>query len=82
MHRAPSSPVKKMRCGMGIDSRQGKPALNIVECCECGISSGAFWIRWRAYRIDDPELGEPPALAFYCPACADREFGPRRRNRL
>ena len=44
-----------MRCGMGIDSRQGERALNIVECRECGISSGAFWIRWRAYRIDDPE---------------------------
>jgi hypothetical protein len=74
--------VEKMRSGMGIDSRQGERALNIVECRECGISSGAFWIRWRAYRIDDPELEEPPALAFYCPACSDREFGTRRRNRL
>ena len=74
--------MEKMRCGMGIDSRQGERALNIVECRECGISSGAFWIRWRAYRIDDPEYSEPPALAFYCPACADREFGSRRRNRL
>jgi hypothetical protein len=72
----------KMRCGMGTDSRQGEKALNIVECRECGISSGAFWIRWRAYRIDDPEFDEPPALAFYCPACADREFGTPRRHRL
>ena len=82
MHRAPSSAMEKMRYGMGIDSRQGERALNIVECRECGSSSGAFWIRWRAYRIDDPELEEPPALAFYCPACSDREFGARRRNRL
>jgi hypothetical protein len=29
---------------------------------------------WRAYRSDDPELDEPPALAFYCPDCAAREF--------
>jgi hypothetical protein len=71
-----------MRCGMGIDSRHGERTLNTVECRECGISSGAFWIRWRAYRIDDPEFDEAPALAFYCPACADREFGSRRRHRL
>ncbi|HEU5362731.1 MAG TPA: hypothetical protein VFU56_05270 [Gaiellaceae bacterium] len=56
-------------------------SINIVECRECGISSGAFWIRWRAYRCDDPERDEPPTLAFYCPACADREFGRPRRAR-
>jgi hypothetical protein len=27
-------------------------------------------------------LGEPPALAFYCPTCALQEFGPPRRRRL
>ena len=53
---------------MGIDSHRGARTLNTVDCRECGISSGAFWIRWRAYRIDDPEYGELPALAFYCPA--------------
>jgi len=74
--------MTKMRCGMGIDSHRGARTLNTVDCRECGISSGAFWIRWRAYRIDDHEYGELPALAFYCPACADREFGSRRRNRL
>jgi hypothetical protein len=30
---------------------------------------------WRGYRIDDPNENEPPALAFYCPTCAYREFG-------
>ncbi len=59
----------------------GEQRVNTVECRECGISSGAFWIRWRAYRCDDPERDEPPALAFYCPACADREFGRPRRAR-
>jgi len=28
--------------------------------------------RWQALRTDD----EPPELVFYCPACAEREFGP------
>jgi hypothetical protein len=27
--------------------------------------------RWEAYLTDD----EPPELAFYCPECAEREFG-------
>ena len=31
--------------------------------------------RWRSYRIDDPTEDEEPALAFYCPVCAEREFG-------
>lgn len=78
---APSGAVGMMS-PMGAWSRHEEQAVNIVECRECGISSGAFWVRWRAYRTDDPEQNEPPALAFYCPACADREFGPPRRSRL
>jgi hypothetical protein len=32
--------------------------------------------RWFAYLTDD----EPPELAFYCPECAEREFGDRTRR--
>jgi hypothetical protein len=44
----------------------------IVHCAECG----AIWLsaeedRWTAHHTDD----EPPELAFYCPECAEREFG-------
>jgi hypothetical protein len=44
----------------------------VPNCQECG----AVWLcadheRWRAYRTDD----EPPELVFYCPQCAEREFG-------
>jgi hypothetical protein len=45
----------------------------IPKCAECQ----AVWAlpadeeRWRAYLTDD----EPPELAFFCPHCADREFG-------
>ena len=56
------------------DSRDGKP-LNLISCHECGRSSGETWRGWRAYRTDDPETNEPPALAFYCRACSEREFG-------
>jgi hypothetical protein len=31
--------------------------------------------RWRAYRTDDLRLREPPALAVFCPSCAELEFG-------
>ena len=47
----------------------------LVDCIECGCRSDAGWVGWRAYRVDDPENGEPPALGFYCPACAESEFG-------
>jgi hypothetical protein len=56
-------------------------ATPTVVCVECGCSSGLFWGGWGAYRIDDPETGEPPQLAFYCPACAAFEFDRRPRRR-
>jgi hypothetical protein len=46
-----------------------------LECVECKSLSGPDARFWRSYRIDDPSEYEPPALAFYCPACAEREFG-------
>ena len=30
---------------------------------------------WRAYRGDVPGEDPEPILLFYCPACAEREFG-------
>jgi hypothetical protein len=45
----------------------------IPYCEECR----ELWLpgdrdRWHAYWIDD---GEEDKLLFYCPECADREFG-------
>ena len=59
-------------------SEQVDGRTNVVACAECGCLSGLQWAGWRAYRIDDPELREPPALAFYCPGCAAHEFGDSR----
>jgi hypothetical protein len=44
----------------------------ILRRAECE----AHWLpadetRWQAWLTDD----EPPELAFYCPGCAEREFG-------
>jgi predicted RNA-binding Zn-ribbon protein involved in translation (DUF1610 family) len=57
-------------------SSRGRLRLNPVNCPQCGKTSSGKWLGWRAYRSDDPELDEPPALAFFCPACSEREFGP------
>ena len=61
-------------------SRSGRPGPSagcVATCAECGSPSGLRWAGWRAYRVDDPEKNEPPALAFYCPSCAAREFSRR-----
>jgi hypothetical protein len=34
--------------------------------------------RWRAYLGGD-DFGAPAGLVFYCPACAEREFGDELR---
>ena len=48
---------------------------NAVHCLECNCSSGLKWSGWLAYRVDDLETGSLPELGFYCPTCAEREFG-------
>jgi hypothetical protein len=53
----------------------GRYRVEPLQCVECRTLSGRDARRWRSYRTDDPTEGEPPALAFYCPACAEREFG-------
>jgi hypothetical protein len=60
---------------MSETGRQQVHQREHVACVECGRRSDAGWIGWRAYRVDDPELAEPPALGFYCPTCAEAEFG-------
>jgi hypothetical protein len=47
-------------------------AALIPQCAECGerwlpADRGALW----AFHTDD----EPPENVFYCPECAEREFG-------
>jgi hypothetical protein len=58
-------------------SRRAHQHVGLVSCQECHSAPGPGWRGWRAYRSDDPELDEAPALAFYCRNCAEREFGSR-----
>jgi hypothetical protein len=65
--------MERERGAEGADRR--RYAAEVLECVECCTPSDPDAWGWRAYRMDDPELHEPPALAFYCPMCAQREFG-------
>jgi hypothetical protein len=48
----------------------------IPICAECG----GKWLpddeeRWQAYLGVEEHIDEPAELVFYCPECAEREFG-------
>jgi hypothetical protein len=47
----------------------------ILKCVECGVTNNEQGRGWAAYRCDDPERDEAPALAIYCPVCVLIEFG-------
>jgi hypothetical protein len=57
------------------------PTLTIV-CTECGAVADQDARGWRAYRADltaeaeaeDAIAGDVPAVVYYCPVCAAREF--------
>jgi hypothetical protein len=53
----------------------------MLNCEECATqpATAEEALRWRAYltAVVEDEGGEE--VAVYCPECADREFGPRRR---
>jgi len=52
------------------------PELAFIATC---VVCHRLWLpddgeRWRAYHAGD-DLDEPAELVFYCPACAEPEFG-------
>jgi hypothetical protein len=49
-----------------------------VVCEECRAEADDSALGWRGYLAFDPEDGDQPDVAFYCPRCAAREFGPLR----
>jgi hypothetical protein len=62
--------------GRGIEraGSRGYEWVAFLRCVECRTPSDLNARGWRGYRVDDPDEDEPPALAFYCPTCARREF--------
>jgi hypothetical protein len=51
----------------------------LLRCVECACTSDELGRGWAAFRCDDPDpdMGDPPAVALYCPPCAAAEFGHR-----
>jgi hypothetical protein len=49
-------------------------------CIECKERSDSSARGWRGYLVDVDDDGEDEVV-FYCPRCAAREFGGRRRSR-
>jgi hypothetical protein len=66
--------MKRKRGAEGTGRRRHESA-EVLVCVECSAFSIEHAWGWRAYRMDDPEHGDLPELAFYCPVCAEREFG-------
>jgi hypothetical protein len=54
--------------------RRSPVAAERLVCVECGRTSDETAVGWRACRTDFDEDGDPPEVAFYCPACAAAEL--------
>ncbi len=59
---------------MGAD-RGTSDDVRVLACRVCPRVSTASARGWKAYRTDEPLEDIVPALAFYCPECAQRESG-------
>ena len=57
-----------------MERNEASQDVHVLACSECPRVSSVTARGWKAYRVDEPEYVEPPRLAFYCPACAQREF--------
>jgi len=56
------------------EQRREPREVHQLRCAQCGYLSGLLARGWRAYRTDDPELDEKPAVAFFCRTCSARAF--------
>ena len=70
-----SSSMDRLPTERRTASRQSYRLNEPFRCVECRELSSAGAPGWRVYRIDEPETDDLPAVAFYCPLCARREFG-------
>jgi hypothetical protein len=66
--------------GRGTETARGGrlTAAAPLRCAECGLIGRPGQRGWRGCRTDEPGVDEPPAVALFCPDCAEREFGPVR----
>jgi hypothetical protein len=51
-------------------------------CVECRRRPEAEARGWQAHLVPRDDDEEEDEIVFFCPACAEREFGGLRRHRL
>jgi hypothetical protein len=49
-----------------------------LACAECAAVTTILERGWRALLTDDEH--EPKHIVVFCPECAEREFGPPRKQ--
>ena len=71
----------EMPVALALRVRDHRSVAVALRCIECGATS-RDGRGWRGYRVEDPEnpIAEPE-VAFYCPACAAREFDAQEHKR-
>jgi predicted RNA-binding Zn-ribbon protein involved in translation (DUF1610 family) len=66
-----------------IRTRTASALAREVRCQECGATADSRAHGWRggsrAYLEVDPARDDFPYTVFFCPKCAEREFGPLPR---
>ena len=86
-HPATSETARLTRPSTGVRCSDGVPggrAEGLRQCCialQCGCCSGELGKGWAAFRCDDPDEGQGPEIAIWCPVCAAAEFGYRPESR-
>jgi hypothetical protein len=61
--------------------RAPEPRLGgVLTCEECKAVADEEAEGRQAHRGDDPYEDEEPLVVYYCPACAEREFGEGLQN--
>jgi len=63
------------------DGVPGGTVAAMLYCVACGCCSGELGKGWAAFRCDDPEDGQGPEIAIWCPVCAAAEYGYRPGSR-
>jgi hypothetical protein len=46
-----------------------------LRCAECGTFSDFAARGWIAIRAGEADVEDTPEVFFFCPECAEREFG-------
>jgi hypothetical protein len=71
----------RIRPAVNADTGKNLKAGAMVRCAECGKLGEGSMEGWQAMlSIDIDDENTPTETHLFCPACAEREFGPPRAD--